>query len=140
MVIPEDVALIDFGPTSVGASKTHDLLVRNEGNAPLTLFDNHTNGGLFSVSPSQVLIKPGEAATLKLTFTAISSSMERGLVWLRSDDPTQTTRAGYLLGNQPGIGVGKALPDTVATLTDGSTFSTAPLKGSVMALAYFATF
>lgn len=140
LVLPEDVALVDFGPAAPGEARSHDVVVRNDGNAPLTLFNNFTSAGIFQVSPPQVRIQPGESATVKLGYTASRAQMERGLVTFMSDDPSQPIRKAYVLGNQPGLGVGKPLPDTVATLVDGSTFSTAPLTGSVKLLAYFATF
>lgn len=140
LTLPEDVALIDFGPVEAGSTATREIVVKNEGNAPLTLYDNFTNNGLFAVSPAQVRIQPGASATLTVTFTSINAAMQRNMVSLRSDDPSQPLRAGYLVANQPGLGVGKPLPDVQATLMDGEPFSTAPLKGNVMLLAYFATF
>ncbi len=139
-VLPEDVALLDFGPTEVGETRTRAITVRNEGNAPLTLFDNWTDSSAFAVSPPQVRIEPGESADLELSYTATSNSRETGILQLWSDDPLQPVRTGYLVGNQPGLGIGQELPDTVVTLFDGSTFSTASMTGNVMALAYFATF
>jgi hypothetical protein len=59
---------------------------------------------------------------------------------MRSDDPLQPIRTGYLVGNQPGLGVGQPLPEIALTLLDGSSYTTAPVTGSVMMLAYFATF
>jgi hypothetical protein len=140
MALPEDIALVDFGPTEVGATSTREVTVTNDGNAPLTLYDNWTDNEVFSVSPSQVRIEPGESTLLTLSYTASSSSIETGTLQMRSDDPLQPLRTGYLVGNQPGLGVGQPLPDVTVTLLDGSTFSTAPLTGSVMVLAYFATF
>lgn len=140
LVLPEDVALVDFGPAAPGEARSHELLVRNDGTAPLTLYSNYASAGAFQVSPPQVRIQPGESTTIKLGFTPSRAEMERGLVTFLSDDPGQPRRDAYVLGNRPGLGVGKPLPETVATLLDGTTYSTAPLTGSVQLLAYFATF
>lgn len=140
IVLPEDAALIDFGPTEVGSSSTHQLTVANDGTAPLTLYDNWIDNEAFSVSPSQVQIEPGESTVLTLTYTATSDSVETATLQMRSDDPLQPIRSGYLVGNQPGLGVGQPLPEIALTLLDGSSYSTAPVTGSVMMLAYFATF
>ena len=140
IAIPEDVALIDFGPTAIGESSTRELTIKNDGTAPLTLFDNWTDTAAFTVSPPQVEIAPGESAALTITYTATSSSIETGGLQIWSDDPQQPVRTGYMVGNRPGLGVGHALPDTVVTLFDDSTLSTADLTGNVMVLAYFATF
>jgi hypothetical protein len=138
--LPEDLSLIDFGPTEVGATSTREVTVKNDGNAPLTLFDNWTDNAVFSVSPSEVRIEPGESTVLTLSYTATASTMETGSLQLRSDDPLQPVRTGYLVGNQPGLGVGQPLPEIALTLLDGSPYTTAPQTGSVMVLAYFATF
>jgi hypothetical protein len=140
IVLPEDVALIDFGPTQVGESSTHELTVKNDGTAPLTLYDNWIDNEAFSVSPSQVQIEPGESTVLTLTYTASADSIESATLQIRSDDPLQPIRTGYLVGNQPGLGVGQPLPEIALTLLDGSTYSSTPVVGSVMMLAYFATF
>lgn len=141
IVLPEDVSLIDFGPTEVGQSSTHELTVKNDGTAALTLYDNWTDNEAFSVSPTQAKIEPGESAVLTLTYTPTSDALETATLQLRSDDPLQPIRSGYLVGNQPGLGVGQPLPEVVLTLLDGSTYSTAPQAGNnIMILAYFATF
>ncbi|WP_106090929.1 Ig-like domain-containing protein [Enhygromyxa salina] len=140
IVLPEDVARIDLGPTEVGDTNTRELSVKNEGNAALTLFDNWVDNEAFAVSPAQVRIEPGESAELTLSYTATVTTSETAVLQLWSDDPQQPIRSAYLVGNQPGLGVGQPLPDTEVTLLDGSTLSTAPLIGNVMVLAYFATF
>ena len=139
-VLPEDISLIDFGPTEVGETSTHELTIRNEGTAVLTVFDMWSDNEAFSVSPEQIQIEPGESAEVTLSYTATSSSRETGSLQLWSDDPAQPVRTGYLVGNQPGLGVGQPMPEVAITMPDGSTMSTAPLTGSVMLLAYFATF
>lgn len=141
MVLPEDVSLMGFPPTMMGKTSTLELPITNEGNAPLTIYDLYTSNPAFTVSQSQVRIDPGETVTLTLGFTASTGAAERGLLNLRSDDPQQPLRQAYLLGNQGGLTVGQPLPDTVATLLDGTTFSSAAEQpGKVMLLAYFATF
>jgi hypothetical protein len=140
IVLPEDVALIDFGPTDVGTASTHELTVKNDGTAPLTLYDNWIDNEAFSVSPTQVKIEPGESTVLTLTYTATADSLETANLQLRSDDPLQPVRTAYLVGNQPGLGVGQPLPDVMVTLFDGSSYSTATQTGNIMILAYFATF
>lgn len=140
LMLPEDAALIDFGPTSVGEASTRELVVANDGTEPLTLYDNWIDSEAFTVSPTQVRIEPGESATLTITYTASSDEIEKANLTIRSDDPLQPIRQAHLVGNQPGLGVGQKMPEVLVTLFDGSSYSTAPLSGSVMLLAYFATF
>lgn len=141
IVLPEDYALVDFGPTAAAETSTVDFEVENHGTAPLTLFDNWTDNEAFTVTPTQVLIEPGGSAVLTLTYTASTSAMETAHLQLWTDDPQQPIREAYLVGNQTGLGPGRPMPDTVATLLDGSTWSSAQAQeGQVMMLSYFATF
>lgn len=140
VVLPEDFALVDFGPAAIGESNTREFVIRNDGTAPLTLFDNWIDNPAFSVSPRQVRIEPGASSALTLRYSASSAERESGILNIWSDDPAQPLRTAYLVGNQDGLGIGKPLPDTVVSLFDGSTLSTSAMTGSVMLLAYFATF
>lgn len=140
LVLPEEVNLMDFGPTDVGKSRTIELSVTNQGTAPLTLFHNWASPDSFSVKPAQLRVAPGASGKLNVTYTASSSDKEIGALNLWSDDPLQPLRTAFLTGNQPGLGVGKPLPETHATLLDGSEWSSANVTNKVMLLGYFATF
>jgi LVIVD repeat/Protein of unknown function (DUF1573) len=140
-VLPEDYSLVDFGPTDAAATSTVDFEIENHGTAPLTVFDSWTDNPAFTVTPRQALIEPGESAVLTLEYTATTAEVETALLQLRTDDPQQPTREAHLVGNQTGLGPGQPLPDTVATLLDGSTWSSKEKQGGqVLLLAYFATF
>jgi hypothetical protein len=140
LVLPEDVSLLDFGPTPMGETSTIELPVSNQGTAPLTLYDNWVDSTAFTVTPAELRIEPGQTGTLTLAYTPMASGKETGLLYLRSDDPQQPVRQAFLVGNQPGLGVGQPLPDFDLTLVDGSPFSSSALEGKVALLAYFATF
>lgn len=140
LVLPEDVSLLDFGPTPPGETRTLELPVSNHGTAPLTLYDNWVDSTAFTVTPPQLRIEPGQTGTLTLAYTATQGAKETGILNLRSDDPQQPVRQAYLVGNQPGLGVGQKLPPFDLTLVDGSPYSSTALEGKVALLAYFATF
>lgn len=156
MVLPETVNYLSFpNDLAPGESSSITLDVRNDGNAPLTLYDNWTDNPAFAVEPAQMLIQPGDIGTLTITFTASEgvtqtvstypyteySVEEQGFLVIRSDDPTQPERKAFLVGNSNAISIGDAMPETTATLMDGSEWSfTADALGSVTMLAYFATY
>lgn len=140
LVLPEDASLLDFGPTAVGQTNTLELPITNHGTAPLTLYDNWADSAAFTVEPPQLQVDPGQTGVLTLSYTATTQARESGVLHLRSDDPQQPVRQAYLVGNQPGLGVGQPLPEIELTLVDGSPFSTTALEGKVAILAYFATF
>jgi hypothetical protein len=138
--LPEAASMIDFGPVAIGDSKTVPFEISNQGTAPLTLLNNWVAGSGFAVEPGQLRVAPGETATLSITYTATAAELEKGYLQILSDDPQAPLRAAYLVGNQPGLGVGMPLPETTAVLLDGSTWSSSQTQGKVVLLAYFATF
>ena len=140
--LPEDVNLIDFGPTEVAASTTRQISIRNDGRQPLTLYSIWASSGSFTADVPQLRVPPESSAVLTVTYTADVSEMETAILHLASDDPAQPLRKAYLVGNREGLGVGKPLPETIVALTDGGEWSsTSPENaGKVQMLAYFATF
>jgi len=140
LLLPEEINLVDFGPVAAGGSTTVPVRVTNQGTAPLTVFDAATSNPHFTVTPAEARIGPGEATTLSVTYKAASAEKESGILLIRSDDADNAIRAGYLVANQSGLGVGKPLPDTTVNLVDGGQWSSSEAKGKVTLLAYFATF
>ena len=118
------------------------LTVTNQGTAPLKVLSAVADKPQFTVTPAQLSVPPGKTATLTLKYTPSSDAKETALLRITSDDPIEPTRIGYLVGNQPGLGVGRPLPETKVNLVDGGQWSsTSPeAKGKVTLLAYFATF
>jgi hypothetical protein len=138
--LPEAASMLDFGPVEIGQSKTLPFEITNQGTAPLTLMNNWIAGDSFTVTPQKARIAPGERVMLSLTYAATSTELEKGYLQILSDDPQWPLRQAYLVGNQPGLGVGMPLPETTAVLLDGSTWSSSQTEGKVLLLAYFATF
>lgn len=149
--LPQNVAQMTFpGDLNAGESSTFDVLIRNGGNADLTVYDVWSTHPSFTPSTTGMVIPPGGAETLTVTYTADIgvdgattelSAYENGLLNIVSDDPTQPIRQGFMEGNVEGLSVGDPFPETLATLTDGSEWSfTQDALGSVTLVAYFATF
>lgn len=140
ILLPEEASLMDFGPVEVGKSASRGLKITNQGTAPLTLYDNTTDNAAFTVEPRQVRIEPGESSALTVKYTAAATTPERAFLDILSDDPLQPLRTAFLTGNLAGLSVGDPLPETTATLFDGSTWTSSMVTGQVTLLAYFATF
>jgi hypothetical protein len=140
IVLPEDVNLVDFGPVAPGARAEVALSVRNQGTVPLTLFDATVDDPAFTIQPRHLLVPPNGTASFTLRFAPQSAETATALMQISTDDPDNPTRRGYLVANQPGLGVGKPLPETTAALVDGARWSSTALQGHVALLAYFATF
>jgi hypothetical protein len=140
LVLPEAVNLVDFGPVAPGGHVQVPLAVRNQGTAPLTLFDAAVDHSAFTVAPSRLRVEPGKTATFTLGFRPPSADKAVGVLQFSTDDPANAMRRGYLVGNQPGLGLGKPLPEITASLVDGGRWSSTALTGRVALLAYFATF
>ncbi len=140
LVLPQAVNLVDFGPVAPGARVRVPLAVRNQGTAPLTLVDAAVDNPAFNVEPRRMRVEPGQTGMFSLGFAATTTEQATGLLQFSTDDPDNPTRRGYLVANQPGLGVGKPLPETTAALVEGGRWSSTALKGHVALLAYFATF
>lgn len=139
--LPESYSNVGFGPAAVGETKTATLRASNLGTAPLTLYKMWSPNPAFSVKTPDVRIEPGAYVDLELTYTATTTDQEEGPLYILSDDPQRPKRTAWLVGNQPGLGVGVALPETTGDLVDGNSWSyTADALGKVTVLAYFATF
>jgi hypothetical protein len=139
LFVPEDATLVEFGPVAEGTTSTRPVVISNNGTAPLTLFNNWATAP-FTVEPKQVRIEPGEDATLTVSYTAGTVAKEQGFLSIYSDDPAQPLRTSQLIGNRPGVSIGKPFPLTNVHLTDGEEWSSSQVKGKIMVLAYFATF
>lgn len=137
--LPETYMLTDFGRVEADAEETVPFEVTNQGTAPLTMVNNWASGP-FEVSPRQMRLAPGESGTLSIAFHPTSEEMAVGYLQILSDDPSAPLRTAYLVGNQPGLGVGQPLPDTSAVLLDGSNWYSSQVEDKVLLLGYFATF
>jgi len=137
--LAETFMMTDFGRVPAGSQETLPFEVTNQGTAPLTLVNNWVAGS-YSVEPRQMRLDPGESGQLSVTYEATSDEMEVGYLQILSDDPQAPLRTAYLVGNQPGLGVGQPMPETQATLLDGEYWSTSQVQDKVLLLGYFATF
>lgn len=139
IVLPEAINLLDFGTVAAGESRTIPVAVRNQGTAPLTVVDASTSQPSFTIEPRQMRIAPGGTATVEVRYAG-TGGHESAIITLESDDPAEPVRSGFLTANQPGLGVGKPLPEVTVNLVDGGEWSSTDSEGEVMLLAYFATF
>jgi hypothetical protein len=143
--LPEGINFLAFpGDLAEGESSSQEVIIRNDGNAPLTVYDMWADSPSFTVSPRQIRIEPGEQDVVTLTFTAgPGAPEEKTLFHFASDDPSQPVRDAYLVGNLDAIGVGDPFPETTATLLgqySGEEWSSVDETGSVILLGYWATF
>jgi peroxiredoxin len=155
LVLPETVQQLTIpGDLAPGESASISLEIRNDGNEVLTLADAWASAPAFQLSPSQLTVAPGASATVQLTFTAspipaatdasateTAPPEEVSTFYLRTDDPTQPLRAGFVIGNPAGLAVGDRFPETLASLPDGTSWSYgADAAGAPALISYWATF
>lgn len=141
IVLPEAINLLDFGAVAGDQAEPRmiPVAVRNQGTAPLALVGVSTDNPLFTVEPQQLRIPPGDMDVVEVGYTG-GEARESAIIGFRSDDPAEPVRKGFLTANQPGLGVGKPMPQVTVNLVDGGQWSSTDEEGEVMLLAYFATF
>ena len=129
-----------FGQVAAGEQDAVALLVENQGTAPLDIWSLKTTSTDFTVSPSSLVLAPGEIQAVEVTFTAPDISPRLARLELTSDDPDESKRTVNLWANQGGLNVGDMAPDVIVSRDDGGTWQLSDHRGSVVLLAYFATF
>lgn len=86
-------AFYDFGRIGAKDVVTRSFLLRNDGEAPLTISHAYTTCGCTTATISADVIPPGKAATIELIFDAgfhdaAGQTVRRGLI-IESNDPDQ---------------------------------------------------
>jgi hypothetical protein len=93
-VIAVDITNFDFGEVVNGEIATHDFIVRNEGNAPLTVESVITTCGCTTATLEPMTIPAGESGVLHVAFDSgahgpdLTGEIIRQ-VFLASNDPDQ---------------------------------------------------
>lgn len=88
-----DEAFHDFGRIGAKDIVTHTFLVRNNGDAPLTISRAYTTCGCTTAEVSSDVIPPGKAVSVELRFDAgfhdsAGQTVRRGVI-LENNDPDQ---------------------------------------------------
>ncbi len=132
---------VDFGPVDVGSADAAAVILENHGTAPLVLWAAAATGSdAFTIDRSQLIIPAGERAVLEVLFRPSSAEPTAGTLELWSDDPDEGLREIILTGNNEGVGVGDLVPEIDVALLNGGRWKLSEQRGSVVVLAYFATF
>lgn len=136
---PEFVA---FARTPPGQVDVYGMVLRNEGTSPLNVADIAPGAGsMFSVNKTSFSLEPGQATAVEVAYRPSGAATDSGQITIRSDDPDEGSLRVPLYGNKPGLVVGDPAPAVEAGLLGGGgTWRLADQRGSVVLLAYFATF
>ncbi len=88
-VVALDPPVADFGTLSAQATRT--ILVRNHGRAALRILGASSSCGCTTAALDRVMVPPGGAARLVVTFDPIAHGPDAGparhVVYLRTNDP-----------------------------------------------------
>ncbi len=107
---------IDFGRLFIGASRTIDFELLNDGSDVLNISSVATDHPAFSVSPATLVLPPGKSATLSITFAATEVGTVDATLAIASNDPDTPTLTRPLHGLglvPPALGVTPAQVDQV---------------------------
>ncbi|MEM6295660.1 MAG: hypothetical protein AAGA54_30585 [Myxococcota bacterium] len=130
---------VQFGTLAPGESDDRVLVVRNEGDEPLTVTDIVSADDV-SVNETCFTVPPGGSTAVEVAFVSSSPEALQSAVRVCSDDPDEPQTEVTLSANIPGVDVGDPVPTFALQDLQGNTWGTADLQGKVTVLAYFATF
>ncbi len=149
LIAPEihiDRGSLTIPGVEVGEQLTEVIGVTNRGWLPLTISDIDTsNDKEWSVSPTSLDLLPGETAPLAVTFSPGSAQPAANSLVFSSDDPDENPMSFPIIGN-PNTGkldAGEPLTadfDFLDTESPEGEKSLENLQGTILVLAYFATF
>ncbi len=138
-----DIALdpgsVQFGNLGPKESSDRVMVIRNDGDQPLTVHDIVSAQGV-SVDQSCFTVEPGRSNAVEVTLAPVAPGELQTRVRVCSDDPDQPEAEVSLTANAPGFGVGDPVPTFALQDLEGDTWTSADLDGKVAVLAYFATF
>ena len=130
---------LQFGTVPDGDSETAVLVVRNRGDAPLTVHDI-ASADVVSVDQDCFQLDPGGAQAIEVTVAPAGLGDLRSEVVVCSDDPDEPRHSVSLSVNISGVDVGDPVPRFSLADTTGAVWTSDALLGNVVVLAYFATF
>ena len=79
-----------FGPVQIGQRKDSDIVIRNNGGAPLNIDSVEAEGYAFSIDPGQCTgasLGPEESCTIGVSFSPADTLMHTGYIIINSDSP-----------------------------------------------------
>ncbi|GEM_PF-1073947 len=125
--------------TPAGTSSSFPLRLTNSGTTDLTF--RGTTAALDELSvDAPATLGPGETAVATVGFESLTDAGVSTTLSLLTDDPDQPELIVQVEANRPGIGIGEPADASVFDDIDGASIVLADLRGSVVLLAYFATF
>lgn len=140
---PEIVAAptsVQFGRIGAGDTEDRVVVVRNEGDQPLSVHGYTSDRDTVTVDDACFTVEPGSAHALEIRFAPESDDISSGSLRLQTDDPDEPEYEIRFNGNAAGADVGDPMPDFMLQDIDGNDWTRTDLEGKVVLLAYFATF
>jgi len=109
---------VDFGANGVGSISTVSLILRNDGELPLTVDVSPLPGPAFEdLGPAQIVLAPDQVATRTLRYLRPAFGVDRDTLRFVTDDPSNPTPFVPLLGTTTS---GGAIPTWSPVVSFGS--------------------
>ncbi len=99
---------------------------------------NHSN--LFNISPANLVVPPGDFATITITFTPVdpNTSIFPEMIF-QSNDPDEGVKEIQLLAGSFRLSPGDQAPNFTLSDLSGNSYSLSDYQGKVVILAFFAS-
>ncbi|MCA9705418.1 MAG: redoxin domain-containing protein [Myxococcales bacterium] len=130
---------VDFRTDAPGQTDDHVVVLRNTGNAPLTVCGIESTLPGVSIDVTAGVIEAGSTLPVEIALTAQGQEPQQGQLRIHSSDPDEPLWAVPLTANTPRLDVGDAAIGFHYVDTEGRAWSSERLAGQVWLLAYFAS-
>ena len=82
--------VLDFGTVAIGTASTLQLCAVNQGEAPARVAAEVVSGSAFELTDPEVVVAPGESATIGVRFRPLGENNVGGELRVFSNDPDMT--------------------------------------------------